>query len=43
MGQRGPDKRKRFTDYTKQHKARIGQGFKEDCHSALSFLGLYHI
>ena len=31
-GQRGPNKRKRFTDYTKQHQARIGRGFKEDCH-----------
>ena len=31
-GQRGPNKKKRFTDYTKQHQARIGQGFKEDFH-----------
>ena len=40
-GQRGPNKSKKFTDYTKQHQATIGQGFKEDCYSALSFLGLY--
>ena len=33
---------KQFTDYTKQHQARIRRGFKEDCHSALSFLGLYN-
>ena len=32
QGQRGPNKKKRFTDYTKQHQARIGHGFKEDCH-----------
>ena len=38
-GQRGPNKSKKFSDYTKQHKARIRQGFK-DCYSALSFLGL---
>ena len=41
-GQRGPNKSKRFTDYTKQHQARLRRGFKEDCHSALSFLGLYN-
>ena len=40
-GQRGPNKSKKFTDYTKQLQARIRRGFKEDCHSALSFLGLY--
>ena len=40
-GQRGPNKSKKFSDYTKQHQARIRRGFKEDCHSALSFLGLY--
>ena len=32
QGQRGPNKKKRFTDYTKQHQARIGRGFKEDFH-----------
>ena len=31
-GQRGPNKKKRFTDYTKQHQARIWRGFKEDYH-----------
>ena len=41
-GQRGSNKSKRFTDYTKQHQARLRRGFKEDCHSALSFLGLYN-
>ena len=41
-GQRGTNKSKKFTDYTKQHQARIRRGFKEDCHSALSFLGLYN-
>ena len=41
-GQRGPNKSKRFTDYTKQHQARLRRGFKEDSHSALSFLGLYN-
>ena len=41
-GQRGPNKSKKFTDYTKQHQVRIRGGFKEDCHSALSFLGLYN-
>ncbi|CAH3150161.1 unnamed protein product, partial [Pocillopora meandrina] len=40
--QRGPNKSKRFTDYTKQHQARLRRGFKEDCQSALSFLGLYN-
>ena len=40
-GKRGPNKSKKFTDYTKQHQARIRQSFKEDCYSALSFLGLY--
>ena len=32
---------KKFTDYTKQHQARIRRGLNKDCHSALSFLGLY--
>lgn len=40
-GQRGPIKNKKFTEYTKQHQAGIRRTFKEDCHSALSFLGLY--
>ena len=41
-GQRGPNKSKRFTGYAKQHQARLRRGFKEDYHSALSFLGLYN-
>ena len=41
-GQRGPNKQNKFTDYTKQHQARIRKGFIEDCQSALSFLGLYN-
>jgi len=40
-GQRGPNKGKKFTDYTKQHQARIRRVFKDDSHSALSFLSLY--
>ena len=40
-GQRGPNKNKKFADCTKQHQARIRRTFKEDCQSALSFLGLY--
>ena len=38
---RGPDKNKTFTDYTKQHQARIRQQLKEQCENGLSFLGLY--
>ena len=42
QGQRGPNKKKRFTDYTKKHQARIGRGFKEDCHCHCTDSGLYN-
>ena len=41
-GKRGPNKQNNFSDYTKQHQARIKKGMREDCQTALSFLGLYN-
>ena len=40
-GKRGPEKKKRFTDYSQRHKVRIRQQMKDTCHATLSFLGLY--
>lgn len=40
-GKRGPAKKKKFTDYTKQHQSRLRQQMKENCQATLSFLGLY--
>ena len=40
-GKRGPDKKKKFTDYTKPHQSRLRQQMKENCQATLSFLGLY--
>ena len=39
---RGPQKKKKFTEYTRQHQARIRKQIKEDCQSTLSFLGLHN-
>ena len=41
-GKRGPNKQKKFSEYTKQHQARIKKGMKEDCKATLSFLGMYN-
>ena len=38
---RGPDKRKKFTEYSKPHQSRLRQQMKENCQATLSFLGLY--
>ena len=38
---RGPDKKKKFTDYSKQHQARVRKQIREQCQSSLSFLGHY--
>ena len=40
-GKRGPDKKKKFTDYSRQHQSRLRQQMKENCQATLSFLGLY--
>ena len=40
-GKRRPDKKKKFTDYTKPHQSRLRQQMKENCQATLSFLGLY--
>jgi len=39
---RGPNKKMKFTDYTKQHRARVKNNMKQDCQATLSFLGLYN-
>lgn len=39
---RGPDKKKTFNEYSKQHKARVRKQLKEQCESTLSFLGHYN-
>ncbi|CAB4028420.1 Hypothetical predicted protein, partial [Paramuricea clavata] len=38
---RGPDKKKKFSEYSKQHQARIRKQLKEQCQTTLSFLGQY--
>ena len=40
-GSRGPAKRKTFQQYTRHHQARVKKQLKEQCHTTLSFLGLY--
>ena len=39
---RGPAKKKSFRQYTRQHQARVKKQLKEQCHTTLSFLGLYN-
>lgn len=39
---RGPAKKKSFQQYTRQHQARVKKQMKEQCHTTLSFLGLYN-
>ena len=39
---RGPAKKKYFQHYTRQHQARVKKQLKEQCHTTLSFLGLYN-
>ena len=38
---RGPAKNKTFDSYTKQHQTRVKRQLKEQCETALSFLGQY--
>lgn len=38
---RGPDKKKAFQDYTRQHQARVRKQLRDQCETALSFLGHY--
>ena len=39
---RGQAKKKSFRQYTRQHQARVKKQLKEQCHTTLSFLGLYN-
>ena len=39
---RGADRKKTFTDYSKQHQARVRKQLKDQCQSTLSFLGQYN-
>ena len=39
---RGPAKKKSFQHYTRQHQAHVKKQLKEQCHTTLSFLGLYN-
>ena len=38
---RGPDKKKSFNEYTRQHQARVKKQLKDQCETVLSFLGQY--
>ena len=40
---RGPAKKQMFKEYTKQHQARIRKLLKDECETALSFLGHYDV
>ena len=39
---RGPEKNKRFSDYSRQHQLRVRKQLKEQCETTLSFLGHYN-
>ena len=39
---RGPAKQKSFQQYRPQHEVRVKNQLKEQCHTTLSFLGLYN-